>query len=76
VHIEGEQLGQEIFELVGRDESGCVWRKRKTFEDIAKEREREQQNSGVKSKNSREKILSKPMWRCLPQNPPFFVFEC
>jgi len=44
---EGEHLVQQGFELVGRDESGCLWRKRKTFEDIAKERE--QQNSGVKS---------------------------
>jgi len=52
---EGEQLVQQGFELVGRDESGCLWRKRKTFEDIAKERE--QQNSGVKSENSGEKIL-------------------
>jgi putative N-acetylmannosamine-6-phosphate epimerase len=36
---EGEQLAQQGFELVGRDESGCLWRKRKTFEDIVKERE-------------------------------------
>jgi hypothetical protein len=46
VRVEGEQLVQGGFELVGRDESGCLWRKRKTFEDIAKERE--QQNSCVK----------------------------
>jgi len=52
---EGEQLVQQGFELVGRDESGCLWRKRRTFEDIAKERE--QEFSGVKSENSGEKIL-------------------
>jgi hypothetical protein len=57
VRVKGEQLVQEDLELVGGDESGCLWRKRKTFEDVAKEQEREQQNSGVKSKNSRKKIL-------------------
>jgi hypothetical protein len=36
---EGEQLVQQGFELVGQDESGCLWRKKKTFEDMAKERE-------------------------------------
>jgi len=46
---------QQGFEFVGRDESGCLWRKRKTFEDIAKERE--QQTSYAKSENSGEKIL-------------------
>jgi hypothetical protein len=44
---EGEQLVQQGFELVGRDESGCLWRKRKTFEEITKERE--QEFSGAKS---------------------------
>jgi hypothetical protein len=52
---EGEQLVQQGFELAGRDESVCLWRKRKTFEDIAKERE--QKFSFVKSENSGEKIL-------------------
>jgi hypothetical protein len=36
---EGEQLVQEGFEFVGKDESGCLWRKKKTFEDLLKERE-------------------------------------
>jgi hypothetical protein len=47
VRVKGEQLVQEGFELVGRDESGCLWKKRKTFEEIAKERE--QEFSGIKS---------------------------
>lgn len=36
-----EKLVQQGFELVGKDESGCLWRKPKTFEDIVRERERE-----------------------------------
>ena len=36
---EGEQLAQQGFEFVGKDESGCLWRKKKTYEDIIKERE-------------------------------------
>jgi len=36
---EGELLVQQGFEFVGKDESGCLWRKKKTYEDIVKERE-------------------------------------
>ncbi len=36
---DGEQLVQKGFEFVGKDDSGCLWRKRKTFEDMLKERE-------------------------------------
>jgi hypothetical protein len=36
VRVEDEQVVQQGFELVGRGESGCLWRKRKTFEEIAK----------------------------------------
>jgi hypothetical protein len=50
----GEKLVQQGFELVGSDESGCLWRKPKTFEDVVRERERE---LSVKSEFSSEKIL-------------------
>jgi hypothetical protein len=53
---QGEQLVQQGFELVGQDESGCLRHKRKTFEDIAKERETSSE-LGVKSENSGEKML-------------------
>jgi integrase len=36
---EGELLVQQGFEFVGKDESGCLWRKKKTYEDVVKERE-------------------------------------
>ena len=36
---DAEQLVQEGFEFVGKDDSGCLWRKKKTFEDLLKERE-------------------------------------
>lgn len=51
---EGEKLVQQDFELIGKDESGCLWRKPKTFEDVVREREQE---LGVKNENSSEKIL-------------------
>jgi len=51
---EGETLVQQGFELVGKDQSGCLWRKQKTFEDVVRERERE---LSVKSEISIKKIL-------------------
>jgi integrase len=36
---EGEPWVQQGFKLVGKDESGCLWEKKKTFEDKLKEQE-------------------------------------
>ena len=38
---EGEPLVQQGFEFVGSDQTGCLWRKPKTFEDVIREREQE-----------------------------------
>ena len=51
---EGETLVQQGFELVGSDQSGSLWRKPKTFEDVIREREQE---LSVKSENTSKKML-------------------
>ena len=51
---DGEKLVQQGFELVGSDESCCLWRKPKTFEDVIREREQE---LSVKSEFSSKKML-------------------
>jgi hypothetical protein len=53
-HLKEIKLVQQGFELVGSDESCCLWRKPKTFEDVIREREQE---LSVKSEFSSKKIL-------------------
>ena len=58
---EGESLVQQGFEFVGSDQSSCLWRKRKRYEDIIKERELaiKTENSSTSLFNSHVKLMQR-----------------